>query len=120
MSERGGGLCDLLQRSGSVSASQMEHAVRVRAKLRPPRPLLQVLKELGVVSDLSVQEALSAHPGDVTADFVEVSQTPAGEVIQAVALRSGVQLRWPAGCTQPPPDAQSAPQPRLGVDCANR
>ena len=65
MAERGGGLCDLLVRVGLVSQEQLDYAARVRAKLKPVRPLLQVLKELGSISDVVVQEALSAHPGEV-------------------------------------------------------
>jgi type IV pilus assembly protein PilB len=65
VAESGGGLCTLLVRSGALTPEQLEYAARVRAKLRPPRPLLQVLKELGTVTDEVVQEALSSHPGEV-------------------------------------------------------
>jgi type IV pilus assembly protein PilB len=90
MSERGGGLCDLLSRIGAISPEQLEYAARVRAKLRPPRPLLQVVKELGYVTDVGVQEALSAHPGEVRLGelLVDLGTITEGELERALAAQA--------------------------------
>jgi len=90
MSERGGGLCDLLVRAGLVTQAQLEYAARVRAKLRPPRPLLQVLKELGSIDDVRVQEALSAHPGEVRLGelLVDTGVISEAELERALAAQS--------------------------------
>jgi len=61
----GAGLPALLVGAGLLSDRQLAYARRVRAKLSPPRPLLQVLKELGYVSDPSLQQVLREHPAEL-------------------------------------------------------
>lgn len=53
-----GEIASLLLQSGMVSDKQVKHAERIRAKLATPAPLLNVLKELGDVSDEMVRKVL--------------------------------------------------------------
>ncbi|MAE93418.1 MAG: secretion system protein E [Deltaproteobacteria bacterium] len=58
-------VADLLVEQGRIEAEQLAYAKRVQSKLRPPRPLLQVLKELGYTNDSEVRELLSSQPIDL-------------------------------------------------------
>jgi type IV pilus assembly protein PilB len=51
-------IATLLQQSGMVSDTQLKRAERIRQKLATPTPLLNVLKELGSVSDDMVRKVL--------------------------------------------------------------
>jgi len=50
---------------GVIDEEQLRYAERVRNKLRAPRPVLQVLKDLGHVTDERIHEVLSQAPTDV-------------------------------------------------------
>jgi type IV pilus assembly protein PilB len=65
MSENSGGVIALLVREGVLSEQQVRHAERIHAKLKPPRPLLAILKELGHVDDAAIQEAMSRNPEEL-------------------------------------------------------
>ncbi len=65
MSENSGGVIALLVREGVLSEQQLRHAERIQAKLKPPRPLLTILKELGHVDDAAIQEVLSRNPAEL-------------------------------------------------------
>ncbi len=54
-----GEIASLLLRAGMVSDKQLRHAERIRAKLASPTPLINVLKELGDVTDEMVRKALT-------------------------------------------------------------
>ncbi len=53
-----GEIVSLLLRSGAVSEKQVGHAVRIRQKLPTPTSLINVLKDLGFVSDDLVRKTL--------------------------------------------------------------
>lgn len=53
-----GEIASLLLQSGVVSEKQLKHAERIRGKLATPAPLINVLKELGDVTDETVRKAL--------------------------------------------------------------
>lgn len=53
-----GAIVSLLLQSGTVTEKQIKHAQRVRQKLATPFTLLNVLKDLGFVSDELVKKAL--------------------------------------------------------------
>ncbi|MDK9708970.1 MAG: ATPase, T2SS/T4P/T4SS family [Desulforhopalus sp.] len=53
-----GEIASLLLQSGLVSEKQLQHADRIRKKLATPTSLLNVLKELGIVTDEMVRKAL--------------------------------------------------------------
>ena len=53
-----GEIASLLLQSGMVSENQIKHAERIRAKLATPTPLLNVLKELGDVSEEMVRKVM--------------------------------------------------------------
>lgn len=51
-------IIDLLLRTNQVTKAQVEHATRVRSKLSSSQPLLKILKDLKLVTDQQVKEAL--------------------------------------------------------------
>ncbi len=53
-----GEIVSLLLESAKISAEQVKHAARIRQKLATPTSLVNVLKDLGFVSDEMVREAL--------------------------------------------------------------
>jgi len=63
--ERLGAIAQILVVEGLVDEKQVRHAQRVGAKLRPPRPLLKLLQELGYVSEKQIHEALGQRRSDV-------------------------------------------------------
>ena len=54
-------IADLLVRDGSISQENVEYALRVREKLQTPRPLIAILKELGLVADDQIRKVLRAN-----------------------------------------------------------
>jgi type IV pilus assembly protein PilB len=55
----------LLLRSDALTQEQIQHAERIRARLRPPRPLLAILKELGHLDDATIDEAIASAPKEI-------------------------------------------------------
>ncbi len=53
-----GVIVSLLLKSGTVSEKQVKHAERISQKLATPTPLINVLKDLGFISDELVRKAL--------------------------------------------------------------
>lgn len=47
-----------LQTSGRLEAKQIRHAERIQTKLATPKPLLHILKDLGMVNDETVEEVI--------------------------------------------------------------
>ncbi len=87
MSESSAGVVALLLRNGSLTEEQLKHAERIRARLRPPRPLLAVLKELGLVDDHIVDEAIASAPKEVRLGevLVDKGQLTPDELERALA-----------------------------------
>lgn len=65
MSDSNHGVVALLLRNGTLSEAQIQHAERIRSRLKPPRPLLAVLKELGYVDEAIVDEAIASSPKEI-------------------------------------------------------
>ncbi len=65
MSDSHTGVVALLLRNGALSETQVAHAERIRGRLSPPRPLLTVLKELGYIDEVAVNDAIASAPADV-------------------------------------------------------
>jgi type IV pilus assembly protein PilB len=65
MSESSSGIIALLVRTGALREEQVKHAERIQARLKPPRPLLSVLKQLGYVDDTAIDEAIASSPADL-------------------------------------------------------
>lgn len=57
--EEFGEIASLLLRSAMVSERQLRHAERIRGKLATPTPLINILKELGFVTDEMLRKALT-------------------------------------------------------------
>lgn len=56
-----GELIDILVKENLLTAKQAQHAARLRTKLVRPRPLLDIVKELGYVTDAQVTDAIRKH-----------------------------------------------------------
>ncbi len=65
MSDTNHGVVALLVRNGTLTDAQIQHAERIRSRLKPPRPLLAVLKELGYVDEAIVDEAIASSPKEI-------------------------------------------------------
>ncbi|MBM9536735.1 GspE/PulE family protein [Desulfobulbus alkaliphilus] len=59
LKESYGTIIDLLLQTNKVNRQQVEHAVRIQAKLTSFRPLLKILKDLKFVTDQDVKDTLS-------------------------------------------------------------
>ena len=55
----------LLLEAGAITTQQLQHAERVRSKLATPRPLLHVLRDLGVVDEQRVREVIRSSRHDL-------------------------------------------------------
>ncbi len=69
-----GEIVTLLLKSGLVSSKQVAHGQRIHSKLATPVPLLNVLKDLNVVTDEMVRKSLmesglSIRIGELLAKF---------------------------------------------------
>jgi type IV pilus assembly protein PilB len=60
-----GVIASLLLQSGMLSEKQLKHADRIRRKMATPTPLLNVLKEMGDVSDEMVRKALMGTSSNI-------------------------------------------------------
>ncbi len=74
-----GEIVSLLLSSGMVSEKQVKHAVRIRQKLTTPTPLLNILKDLGFISDELVRKAmldtrLSIRIGELLVELGHISE----------------------------------------------
>ncbi|HBS29404.1 MAG TPA: pilus assembly protein PilB [Phycisphaerales bacterium] len=89
MSDANTGVIALLLRSGALTEEKLRHAERVHARIKPPRPLLAVLKELGFVDDAVIDEAITAAPQDVRLGEVLVDKglLTVPELERALALQ---------------------------------
>lgn len=56
-------LISLLVYQGHLSAEQLAYAVRIRSKLETPRIMLDVLRELNLVTDDQIRETILTHLG---------------------------------------------------------
>jgi len=81
-----GEIVSLLLKSGMVSEKQVKHAMRIRQKLTTPTSLVNVLKDLGFVSDELVRKALmdtrlSIRIGDFLVELGHLSQNDLNSAI---------------------------------------
>ncbi|MEQ8662929.1 MAG: ATPase, T2SS/T4P/T4SS family [Gammaproteobacteria bacterium] len=58
-----GKVLELMLEDGAVTPEQLAYARRIQAKLDNEKPLLDVLKATGTVSDAQVRSIIRAHPG---------------------------------------------------------
>ena len=79
----------LLTRHGVISAEQLAYARRIQAKLVSARPLVEIFKELQLLSDLELGTALRADPpGILLGDLlVELGCIAPGALATALAIQ---------------------------------
>ncbi len=78
-----GVIASLLLQTGVVSETQLKHADRIRRKMATPTPLLNVLKEMGDVTDEMVRQALlgtslNIRIGDLLVELGHLSENDLG------------------------------------------
>lgn len=86
MSSSSGGIVALLVRSGAITETQLRYAERIHSRLKPPRPLLAVLQELGYVDDVAVNEAISSAPSEIRLGevLVDIGALSDAELVEAL------------------------------------
>lgn len=94
MSGSGSGVVALLVREGTLTEAQVKHAQRIGERLKPPRPLLVVLKELGYVDDRVIDAAIAAAPKEVRLGEVLIDK---GLVTEAELARALEKQRTTTG-----------------------
>lgn len=83
-------IVDLLVKEGLVSNAKLRHAQRIQARLETPQPLLRILQELGVVSEMQIRSTLRAHPHSMRlgALLVELGHLREADIEAALAAQS--------------------------------
>ncbi len=82
-------IASLLLQSGMVSEKQLKHADRIRRKLATPAPLLNVLKDLGNVSDEMVRKVLMGTNSNIRIGelLVELGHLTEGDLDSAFRIQ---------------------------------
>ncbi len=84
-----GEIARILVENGTLKKEKFEYAVRVRSKLSSPKSMLEVLKELGYVSDDQVRAAVRSHANSIKLGqlLVELGMLKPRELTAALALQ---------------------------------
>ncbi|MDJ0788730.1 MAG: ATPase, T2SS/T4P/T4SS family [Myxococcota bacterium] len=79
----------LLVADGLIDEKQLRYAMRIRARLTPPRPLLQILYELGSVEEEAVQRCLRSHRHELRLGelLIELGALTAEDLDQALEIQ---------------------------------
>ena len=83
-------LAAMLQAAGHIDAAALQRALRVRAKLETPQPLVKMLEEMGLVDSAAVLATVRANRsklrlGDL---LVELGHLREGDLTKALAAQS--------------------------------
>jgi len=84
-----GGIATILVEEQLLREEQVRYALRIQSRLKPPRPLLQVLKELGYVDDAGIRSALASRRLDVRVGelLVELGVVSEDDLAQALRIQ---------------------------------
>ncbi len=79
-----------LLKENALSDDQLNYAKRIRKKLSPPKPLLDVLKELGYVDDSKITEAIKANRDSLKVGtlLVELGYISRKDLTEALAAQA--------------------------------
>jgi type IV pilus assembly protein PilB len=85
----GGAIADLLIREGALEPEQLEYALRVQSKLSSPKPLLEVLTQLGLVTSERARQVLRDNRVSLRIGtlLVELGVLSASQLQAALALQ---------------------------------
>lgn len=84
-----GEIARMLVEDGALSRERLEYAERVRSKLSSPKPMLEVLKELGYVNDAQIHSAVRNNANSIKLGqlLVELGLLKPRELTAALALQ---------------------------------